>query len=350
MKRRILSAPRWVAVLLVVGLTAIGGAAGWTVEHARGPQWQASTDVLVRFWSVESFLLSGQSNPVSSADVADAATLAGSRDVLDRAAKALHDGRTGTDLGKDVTVAPSDTSNAITIAATGTTATSASKASEAVATSMIEALQDRIEASSRGLATDGSSDFQGQLQQRADVLTRGVRPLVALATSEPEQIAPASKTMVAFAIVGLAAGTLLVIGLRFARPAVEQARVAQRMVSRPAVPFGDDGSPDAARLVRRLLDDRPRGTILVLPVDAEAEKSAREFADWARGRSADASEANRVVSAPEPAGAVLSPRPGPTDVAAVLLVVPKSTPRRVLADAVTLLSSWRPADAVIVSS
>jgi capsular polysaccharide biosynthesis protein len=348
--RRILSAPRWVAVLLVAGLAFLGGASGWAVEHARGPEWQASTEVLVRFWSVESFLLSGQSSSVSSADVADAATLARSRDVLDGAATRLPDDRTGAELGKDVTVTPSSTSNSITIEATGTDAATARRTSEAVATAMIAALQNRIEASRVGLDDGGSGAFQAELEQRAEVLTRGVRPLIALTTSEPKQIAPASKTIVAFAIVGLAAGTLLVIGLRFARPAVEQVRVAQRMVSRPAVPFGSNGSPEAARLVRRLLDDRPGGTVLVVPVDADAEKPARAFADWVRGRSSDTAEANRVVSSPEPAGAVLSPRPGPADVAAVLLVVPRSTPRQVLTDAVTLLNAWRPADAVVVST
>lgn len=349
-RRRILSAPRWVAFLLVALFTVAGAGAGWAVEHARGPQWQASTEVLVRFWSVESFLLSGQSTPVSSADVADAATLASSRDVLDRAASRLGDGRTGSDLATEVVVTPSATSNAVSIAATETDPATARKTSEAVAAAMIAALQDRITASSQGL-TGVNSDFQTQLRQRVEVLDKSVHPLIALVTTDPQQTAPTKKSLIAFAIVGLAAGTLLVVAVRFTRPTVEEARVAQRLVERPAVPFAPSGdSPEAARLVRRLLDDRPSGSVLVVPVDADAEKTAAAFTDWARTRSSDAAEAARLVSSPEPVGAVLSPRPGPAEVAAVLLVVPRGTTRRALGDAMTLLGSWRSADAVVVAS
>jgi capsular polysaccharide biosynthesis protein len=345
---RLLSARRWVAVLLVALFTVAGAAAGWAVEHAKGPQYQASTDVLVRFWSVESFLLSGQSTQVSSADVADAATLAGSRDVLDRAAARLADGRTGSDLAKVVVVTPSAVSNDVSIAATAKDPATASRTSEAVATAMIGALQDRITSSSAGFS-DGNSDFQNTLTQRADVLTHSVHPLIALATTKPKQTAPTTKSLVAFAIVGLAAGTLLVVGARFARPTVEEARVAQRLTERPAVPFSrSSGSPEAGRLVRRLLDDRPHGSILIVPVDVEAEKSAREFADWARTQTPTAAESVRIVSSPEPAGAVLGPRPTPADVAAVLLITPRGTARRTLADAMSLLSPWRSADAVVV--
>jgi capsular polysaccharide biosynthesis protein len=349
-RRRILSS-RWLAALLVTLFTVGGAAGGYAVEHAKGPQFQASTQVLVRFWAVESFLLSGQSNQVTSTDVADAATLASSADVLGRAATALHDGRTANDLAATVVVTPSSTSNAVTIAATATTPVSAKTTSEAVATAMIAALRDRITASSQGLDGVASSDYQAQLQQRADVLNLSVHPLVALATGNAVQTAPTSKSLIAFAIVGLAAGTLLVVGLRFARPTIEEARVAQRLTSRPGVAFDrGDGGPEAARLLRRLLDERPKGSVMVMPVDAEAEKSARALADWARSRSTDALEAVRIVSVPEPAGAVLAPRPTAGEVAAVLLVVPRGTARRTLADAMTLLSAWRSADAVVVTT
>ena len=137
---------------------------------------------------------------------------------------------------------------------------------------MIDALQDRITASADGLSGADDGEFAALLDQRARVLTQSVQPLIALATGDAEQTAPAYQTVAAFGIVGLAAGALLVIGARFARPTIEEPRVAQRLVERPAVGFGDDGSPEAARLVRRLLDDRPKGAVLVVPVDAEAEK------------------------------------------------------------------------------
>jgi hypothetical protein len=125
------------------------------------------------------------------------------------------------------------------------------------------------------------------------------------------------------------------------------------------VPFSlASGGPETYRLVRRLLDDRPRGSILFVPVDAAAEKAAAAAADWARTRSADwdhtrgteRQEAGRIVSGAEPALTVLAPRPGTDQIAAVLLVVPRGTARRAVSDAVTLLSSWRPADAVVVAT
>lgn len=342
-----LNLSRRAAAVLVVGLALAGAGGGYALEHSRGEQFEASTDVLVRFWSVESFLLTGQSSTVSSADVADAATLAGSRDVLDRAADDLDDGRDGAALAGTVVVTPSSSSNAVSITATATDAATAEATSEAVAAAMIDALEDRITTSSAGLGGE-DGEFQALIEQRARVLTRGVQPLVALATGDAQQTSPAYATVAAFGIVGLAAGALLVIGARFARPGIEEPRVAQRLIERPAVGFGEGGSPEAARLVRRLLDDRPRGSVLIVPVDADAEKAAQTFAEWARKRSADGSEASRVVAATDPAGVVLSPRPAAGQVAAVVLVAPRGTARRALADAATLLAPWQAVDAVVV--
>ena len=80
----------------------------------------------------------------------------------------------------------------------------------------------------------------------------------------------------------------------------------------------------------------------------DAEKAAQTFAEWARKRSADGSEASRVVAATDPAGVVLSPRPAAGQVAAVVLVAPRGTARRALADAATLLAPWQAVDAVVV--
>lgn len=337
---------RWAAVVLVLLFTVVGAAGGWAVEHAKGPKFQASTDVLVRFWSVESFLLSDQSTPVSSSDVVDAATLADSPDVLNAAAAALHDGRTGNDLVRSVSVVPASASNDVNITATASDPETARRTSAAVAQAMIAALDDRIQASIRGLP--GGTEFQSGVFQRAEVLTRSVRPLIALATSQPTQTAPTTKSLIAFAIVGMAAGTLLVVGARFAQPTLQEARVAQRLTQRPAVPFAPKtGSPEAGRLMRRLLDERPRGSVLIVPVSADSEKAAAAFADWARGQTSNAREAERIVTRPEPASAVLAPRPKGIEVAAVLLVTPRGTARRTLSDAMSLMAPWRPADAVV---
>jgi capsular polysaccharide biosynthesis protein len=343
-------ATRQVAALLIVGLTVVGAGAGWALEQARGPQYQVRTDVLVRFWSLESYLLTGQAGSVNSLDVADAATLAQSRGVLADAADRLDDGQTAGDLATSVTVTPQLTSNAVAIVATAGDPDTARQTSEAVAIAMIAAVRDRVSTTADSL-TAASGDVTSQLQQRAQALTSSIQPLEALASGEPEQTSPSTKTTVALAIVGLAAGTLLVIALVFGRPVVGRARDAQRLLELPAVDFAAAGStPHAARLIRRLFDDRPEGSVLVVPVDADSEKAARRFVDWAAGGTTSNDEAARLVLAPEVDGAVLRPRPAPGQVAAVLLVIPSGTARRDLADAATLLRAWRAPDAVVVTS
>jgi capsular polysaccharide biosynthesis protein len=344
-------ATRWIAALLLVGLTLVGAGAGWAVEAARGPQFQVRTDVLVRFWSIESYLLTGQGASVSSLDVADAATLAQSRDVLSEAAAQLADGQTAASLARSVTVTPQSTSNSVTIVATAADEDTARATSEAVAAAMIAAVSDRISNTASSLSGSASGDVTSQLLQRAQALTSSVQPLEALGSGEPQQTSPSSRTPIALAIVGLAAGTLLVIALVFGRPVVGRGRDAQRLLELPVVDFGGATlTPSAGRLVRRLLDDRPVGSLLVVPIDADGEKAARQFVDWATGQTVDATEAARIVLSPEVDGTVLRPRPTSEQVAAVLLVVPAGTVRRDLTDASSLLSAWRAPDAVVVTT
>lgn len=347
--RRTPRATRWIAGLLVTVLTALGVAGGLALNMLRGPQYEATTDVLVQFWSIDAFLLTGQGSPVQSEDVADAATLATSRDVLDDAERTLDDGRTGAELAHDVTATPQLTSHAVEIVATADDPEAARRLSAAVAAGMTKSVQQRIAATASSLAGTSTGDFPTLLQQRAQVLSGSVQPLQVLTTQEPVQTAPTLKLPLALGVVGLAAGVLLMIGMTFARPTIARSRDAQRLVELPAVPFArPSGGPDATRVLRRILDTRPTGSVLVVPVDADAEKPARVVADWARSHTRDAAEAQRVVSTPEPAGAVLDPRPGPDDVAAVVLVCPRGTARRALTDAVALLGTWRRADAVVV--
>jgi|1186.fasta_scaffold33606_2 capsular polysaccharide biosynthesis protein len=349
MRRRTPRRMRLFAVLLIAVLTVAGGAGGWLAGRMQGPQYQATTQVLVQFWSINSFLLTGQGDTVGSSDVADAAALATSTDVLDAAARRLDDGRTGAELAGDVTATPGVTSHAVSIVATATTAADARTASAEVAAAMIESLDQRISDTAEGVAGTGDSTFAALVQQRAQVLTSSVKPLQALATGEPQQTAPTMKTPVALAMVGLAAAVLILVALTFARPVVGRAREVQRLVELPAVPFAEPlGGAEASGLVRRLFDTRTTGSIVVVPVDAAAEKSARAFAEWMRARTRDAAEAARIVSTPDPAGTVLAPRPAGDALGAVVLVAPRGTPRRALTDAVALLSTWRSADAVVV--
>lgn len=350
-RRRTPRRMRLLAAALVAGLAVVGAAGGWLVGRASGPEYQATTQVLVQFWSINSFLLTGQGDTVSSTDVADAATLATSSDVLDAAARRLDDGRTGADLGKDVTATPGVASHAVSIVATGTTAAGARNASKDVAAAMITSLNQRISDTATNLSDNADGDFPALVQQRAKVLTASVQPLQALATGQPEQTAPTTKTPIALGVVGLAAGVLILVGLTFARPVIGRAREVQRLVELPAVPFAEPlGGPEASALLRRLFDTRQKGSVVIVPVDASAEKAAREFAEWARTHTRDAAEAARIVGAPDPTGTVLGPRPTADKLGALVLVVPQGTPRRALTDAVALLGTWRAADAVVVSA
>jgi len=341
--------PRF-AALLVAGMTLLGGAAGWGVQQVQGAQYQVTTDVLVHFWSIESYLLNGQVDTVSSLDVADAATLGSSLDVLDAAAAELDDGRDGDDLGKTVTVTAQTTSNAVTIVATDADPDTAKTTSEAVADAMIAAVQARVTTAEASLADATSGDFTTGVQERAQALTTTVEPLEALAAGTAEQTAPNGKTALAMAVVGLAAAALILVGLVFGRPLVGTARDGQRLLEVPTVPFSRGEDAQAARLVRRLLDDRPTGSILLVPVDDPADKAAAEFLTWARNHCATPAEADRLVTAPEPAGVVLRPRPTTEQVAAVLLVVTAGTNRRDVTDAAALLKTWRAADAAVVAT
>jgi capsular polysaccharide biosynthesis protein len=340
---------RWIGGLLIAVLTAGGAAGGWEVGRIQGPQYQATTEVLVQFWSINGFLLTGQGNTVSSDDVADAATLATSADVLADAGNRLDDGRTASVLAADVTATPETVSHAVTVVATASTANAARRTSAAVAAAMIASVDRQISATASSLAGTAGGDFGAQVQQRAQVLTSSVRPLQALATGTPQKTAPTLKLPIALAVVGLALGVLILIALTFARPVVGRARDVQRLVELPTAPFESPlGGADASRLVRRILDTRETGSILVVPVDAAAEKAASSFAEWARARTRDAAEAVRIVTSPEPAGTVLGPRPLHGSVGAVVLLAPQGTPKRALVDAVALMSTWRPVDAVVV--
>jgi capsular polysaccharide biosynthesis protein len=341
--------PRFAALFVVV-LTLLGGAAGWGVQQGQDPEYQVSTDVLVHFWSIESYLLNGQIDTVTSLDVADAATLGSSLDVLDAAAGQLHDGRDGADLSKAVTVTAQTTSNSVTIVATDPDPRTAESISQAVATAIIAEVQQRVATAEASLADAAQGDFTTGVQQRARALTTTVKPLEALASGPAEQTSPNSKTALAMAVVGLAAAALILVGLIFGRPLVNTAREGQRLLEVPTVPFTGGEDPQAARLVRRLLDDRPTGPVLLVPVDDPADKAADEFLSWVRNHCATPAEADRLITAPEPAGVVLRPRPTADDVAAVLLVVTAGTHRRDVIDAAALLRTWRAADAAVLAT
>ncbi len=345
--RRLVSARRRIAVPLVLGLCALGVAAGVAVEQRRGEQWQATSTVLVQFWAIEPYLLGGQVGQVTPLDVVDAAAFAESEEVLDLVVDELDDGRDRAELADDVTATAQTASHAVSIVAGAPDPESARATAEAVADAMSDSLQERIDA-----ASSPGSGATPELQDRAAALSGSLQPLQDLGTGEPSKVSPTAKTPVALGIVGFAAGSLLVIGMTFAGPTLLGARDAQRLVHLPTVSFhrsrhGAGEGTDATRLVHLLFDERPVGSVLVVPVRSGAEEAAERFLEWARESARDDTERKRLVLWREPTSAVLGTRPDPEEVAAVLLVVPRGTTRNELTDAVGLLRPWRAPDAVV---
>lgn len=347
--RRLHSAsPRTAAVLLGV-LLVLGVAAGGAIELVRGPQWQASTDALVRAWSVDSLLLTGQTTPVTTADQADAAVVAVSRTVLERAATDLGEARGWEYLSEHVTAVPMPVSHFVTITATGVDGDTAQRISEAVAGAFSTVMRENLTTSAEGLASTQVGDGDPDIRLRSQLLTSTLQPIQVYRTTQPERITPTVRTPIALGIVGLAIGALVLLALALTRPSVTSARDAQRLLALPAAPFPrPHGGPEAARLIARLLEANPEGVVMVCPVNSAAEKTGLELVEWIRERSPD--DADRVTPVLEPTGAVLDALPRHTAVAALVLVVPEGTARQEVTDAMALLGPWRAADAVIVTA
>lgn len=339
---------RSAAILLTV-LLVLGVGAGTVVELVRAPQWEASTDALIRTWSVESLLLTGQPTPVETEDQADAAVVAVSQTVLTRATEALGDGDDWADLAERVTAVPVPTSHFVTITATGPDELAAARTSEAVATAFAQVMRENLTAAAEGLTSTQIGEGDPDIRLRTQLLTWTLQPIQVFRTTQPAQLTPTVQTPIALGIVGLAIGGLVILAMTLLRPSVASARDAQRLLSLPAVGFGPGGTPDTARLIARLLEAHPKGSLLVAPVTADAEKRGEQVVEWIRERLDDTA-AGRVSLVPEPSGAVLATKPRRGEVAALVLVVPEGTPRQDVSDAEALLSTWHAVDAVVVTS
>lgn len=344
---RLLSRPtvRSAGVLLGV-LAVLGVAAGMLVNVIRPPQWQASTDALVRTWAIDSLLISGQATPVTTEDQVDASTVATSQEVLTAAATRLADGRTWTDLEQTVTATPAEASHFVTITATARDAPTAQATAEAVANAFADLARQNLTAAAAGLTATAAGKGDPSVVLRGELLTTSLQPIQVYRTTQPKKLAPNVQTPIALGIVGLAIGGLALIVLFLARPSIGGARDAQRATSLPAVGFRPDDGASVARLIARLSDVRPDGALLVCPVDAASEKAGLQLVEWIRERRPDGQE---VTLLPEPTGAVLSAKPRGSRVSALVVVAPHGTGREDLRDAISLLSAWRDVDAVIVT-
>jgi capsular polysaccharide biosynthesis protein len=300
--------------VIIVSLVVLGVIAGVIWNVVQGPRWTATTNVLIRLSSVDTLLLTGNVDSSNSTDQMDDAFLATSQDILGEVIRQLHPVGGLPQLQKDVNATPQGSSHVIVISATEPDPVTAQRISDTVANTFVAAVHTR---------------------------------LTTLAASQPPTRVPT-----ALGIVGLAAGALVVLALSLLGLRVDRPRDTQRLLEVPAVPYDrSDGSAAAARLVQAVLRAHPVGTLLICPVDPEAELAAVRFAGWVREHGQGEQDSPREVRlVPEPASAVVGARPPAQDTAGLLLVVPRGTSRHVLADAAALLNTWRRVDAVAVTT
>lgn len=338
------------AAIILTSLTLLGMAAGVVLNLVQGPTWTATTDVLVRAASVDEMLLTGTGYPISIADQIDESALATSQDVLIQAAHELNFPGGLTELQHHVTAAPQGSSHVIEIKATDRDAATAQHTADVVAAIYVTITKQRLESFAASLSpAAGAPAADSEVLRRAQLVTRTLQPLQVFHGDQPTQLSRA-RAPAALGIVGLAAGALVVLALTFLGPRIDRPRDAQRLLSLPAVHYDRRrGGPAATRLVHGLLNEHTPDELLVCPVDIDAERDAKRFADWTREQQADTSN-HRVRLLPEPTSTVIGAQPRPGEVVRLLLVVPRGTSRHVLADTAALLATWRPVDAVVVTT
>jgi capsular polysaccharide biosynthesis protein len=340
------------AAVVMGVLLVLGTVLGFAADRIRPAEWQASSDVLIRTWSIDSLLLTGQPATLTTADQADAALVAVSEPVLTRALRSLGSDQDWHVFAETVTASPQLSSHVVTITASGPDAATAEARADAVANSFAALRKEQLDDAARGLVASQTGAADESLRQRSQLLIWSTQPVEVFRTAVPEQTSPSTTAPAAGGVVGLAVGALVVLGLSLGRPAIARPRDAQRATGLPALDFDSgaeslDTGAGIARMLTQFDEDGRRGAVLLCPVGAEAEKSAELVAEWARRRGYGSTPAEVL---PEPTTAVLRTRPKPSAVMTLLLVAPAGTSREALRDAVDLLDRWRRADAVVVTS
>ncbi|MFP5021575.1 YveK family protein [Pseudonocardia phyllosphaerae] len=340
------------AAVLMGTLFLVGLLAGLVVDQLRPASWKAGTDVLVRTWSTDSLLLTGQPAELTTADQADAATVAVSEPVLTRAAATLGAGMDWHELTTTVTAEPVPSSHLVRITATGTDERTAAARADAVAAAFADLRKEQLDAAAAGLVRTPAGATSADVRLRSQLLIGATRPLEVFRTAVPEQTSPGVTLPASAAIVGLGVGALVVLALTTLRPALGTGRDAQRAGALPGVDFdparsGVDAGEELARMLGTLVDDGRRGALHVMPIVPAADKDASAVVEWVHERGYGSAA---PVLLPEPTAAVLRPRPLSNAVLALALVVPAGTSREQLRDALRLLRPWRAADVVVVTA
>ena len=363
--------------IIVVTLVVLGVVAGVIWNVVLGPRWTATTDVLIRLSSVDTLLLTGSPDSANSTDQIDDASLATSQDTLNEVISQLHVGGGLLQLQKDVNATPQGSSHVIVISATEPDPVTAQRIADAVAGDFVAAARQRLAVLAASLQPSGGAPMpsvaaapngtaaamnsaatnsavasaNAEVLARAQLVAKTMQPWQVYRDQLPSRESPV-RVPAALGIVGLAAGALVILALSFLGLRVDRPRDAQRLLEIPAVPYDrSGGSAAAARLVQAVLRAHPAGKLLICPVDPDAELAAVRFAGWVREHGQGEQDSPREVElVPEPATAVVGPRPAAPGIAGLLLVVPRGTARHVVADAAALLNTWRPADAVAVTT
>jgi hypothetical protein len=172
----------------------------------------ATLQVQASSGSVVSLLLSGSAEPVSTADLVDVSGLVASRDVLSRVAERLGNGILWTDLSAQVSAEPVPSSHLVTLTATATDPRQASTLAEYTAEAVAAVQKAQVTAALAAVPAPTAAD-RTDLQTRAALLAGNLNPIRLLGGAPPQQVVSAATTPAALAVVGLAVGALVVIGV-----------------------------------------------------------------------------------------------------------------------------------------
>lgn len=266
------------AAVLLVAFTLLGAGAGVLVGVAKGPQWKATSTVLVQ-WTpsdVLSLLLNGSATQVGPDDLTDVAGSIDNPAVLSAVATRLGDGSTSDEISRSLSADPVAASHLITITATATTGERAESIAGAAANTLAAVEKAAVTAATGNLPAAGTSPDAAQLQLRAQLVGSRVDPVRLMGRTSAVRTSPSSTTPVALAVVGLAAAGLIVIGLSL-RGTRRQQAVGIRLVPLVRLPRGAS-TADTVAAATGALPGWPHAAITIEPVGDDARPAAERLA------------------------------------------------------------------------
>lgn len=355
------------AAAIMITLALVGALLGFLVNLIQPPKWSATTSVMIKVGQQDRYALNGDWSDPSYEQQIDLGSIATNQDALIAVARQLNLPDSLADLQKNTGAYPKGNSHVLVFSATQADPELAQRVADALATNFVESSQRNLEALLQSLPPEPAKPIEDDhpagtpavpppppgpdpdIVARAALLTNTIKPLQVFHDDLPNRPSPA-RTPAALAVVGLAAGALVVLALTFLGQRVDRPRDAQRLLSLPAVNYDRSGNcPDVERLVTAMIRAQPRSELLVCPVDPDSELAAVRFAGWVR-KQGEGKDDRIVRLVPDPTSAVVGARPAEGSVAGLLVVVPRGTPRQAVSDSIELLRTWVPASGVVVAS